>query len=222
MIEPRKKRRPKKRRRGKVGRPKNAPKPEKTLGVELKTARALELAQEGWSYAAIAETLTAELGAQYGTTSKTRAFQLVKEALDEAVEARKAEAERIIALELMRLNEMTIGVFPMAKGGNTLAVTAMLSIMDRRARYLGINAPTKTVSEVTGKDGGPIQSEVALTDAAASFDAKAEKVIADAIAARVAGNDPAAAQPEADDSGRGVGPGDERGGASLPDEPDAS
>ena len=142
-------------RRGKAGRPKNAPKIEKILGLELKTARALELAQQGWSYAAIAEALTTEFSDKYGKTSKTRAFQLVKDALDEAIETRKEEGERVLALELIRLNEMTTGVFPNAVTGDTNAISTVLALMDRRARYLGLNAPTKTQSEVTGKDGGP-------------------------------------------------------------------
>lgn len=176
MAQPRK--RPARGRRGNAGRHKTDPKPAKILGLEVKTARALELAQDGWSYGLIADTLTAEFGEQYGKTSKTTAFRLVKAALEEATARRKEAAESLVELEISRLDEMTIGVMPKAKGGDTFAISSVLAIMDRRARYLGLNAAEK--KEITGKDGGPIESVTAIKDAADEFDRR----IAIRIAAR--------------------------------------
>jgi hypothetical protein len=227
VTVPKKKGRPPRRKGGKVGRPKGRqgkkdPNVKHTLGVELKTTRALELKQEGWSYSKIAEMLTAELGEQYGTTSKQRAEQLVKAALDERAQERKDAVDRVVTLELMRLDEMTIGFFQKARdNADTFAASTVLAIMDRRARLLGLNAPTKTINENTGTDGGPMQHEVALTDAAASFDAKATKVIEDALSARAAPGDDPSAGSEGDDPGLGVGPGDDRGSPGVYGEPDA-
>jgi len=64
---------------------------------------------------------------------------------------RKIEGEQIRFikdLELERLDSLTLGVYPLAKKGEANAVDAMLKIMVRRSKYLGLDAPRPEKIEV--------------------------------------------------------------------------
>ncbi|MGA7121197.1 MAG: hypothetical protein WBY94_13920 [Polyangiaceae bacterium] len=74
----------------------------------------------------------------------------------------KELAEDVRLLELERLDRMLAGMWPKAVAGDPKAVAAAVKIMDRRAKYLGIDAPVRT--ELTGKDGGPIETKSGYDD----------------------------------------------------------
>ena len=74
----------------------------------------------------------------------------------------KELAEDVRLLELERLDRMLAGMWPKAIAGDPKAVAAAVKIMDRRAKYLGIDAPVRT--ELTGKDGGPIETKSGYDD----------------------------------------------------------
>ena len=61
-------------------------------------------------------------------------------------------------MELHRLDKMTPKMMEFAVQGDTKAVDAVIKIMDRRAKLLGLDGPSK--HEHTGKDGGPIETKV--------------------------------------------------------------
>ena len=71
----------------------------------------------------------------------------------------KEEAQEVIALELIRLDEMSTGISTSAENGDPRLIDTMLKIMYRRAHYLGLDAPIK--QEVGGKDG-PVTFEVRI------------------------------------------------------------
>lgn len=64
-------------------------------------------------------------------------------------------AEDVRALELERLDAMWRKVWQRIERGDLAAVDRGLRIQDRRAKLLGLDAPTK--QEVTGKDGEALQ-----------------------------------------------------------------
>lgn len=81
---------------------------------------------------------------------------MIKRALasipSEAVEEhRKVEGER--------LNKAWKAISKRAFKGELTAIDSMLRIMDRRAKLLGLDAPSKNQTELTGPDGGPLQIE---------------------------------------------------------------
>lgn len=103
-----------------------------------KRRRALELRKAGATYATIAQTL--------GFASHAGAYKTVMIAFAEI----KAEhVEEVRTLELLRLDQMLIAIWPkISEAGVTLAdrvraIDAVLRIMDRRAKMLGIDAPTR-------------------------------------------------------------------------------
>jgi transposase-like protein len=101
----------------------------------VRRKEAVDLRVEGKTYREIAQ----ELG-----VTPTRARQLVAEALA-AIEKDTAEsAEELRRLELDRLDQLQAGLWEEAAGGNLKAVGAALKIMERRARLVGLDAPTRT------------------------------------------------------------------------------
>ena len=95
----------------------------------IRQNNALELRASGATYTQIAEALN------YATSAG--AYQAVMSALDrQAVEP----AEHVRKLELRRLDKMLLGLFKSgAMEGNTFKVMAALKIMERRAKYLGLD-----------------------------------------------------------------------------------
>lgn len=99
----------------------------------VRRSEALTLRIGGASYRTIASRLQ---------ISSRTAYLDVQEALSELDEVTRQQAERYRGMELERLDRMTLGLWAGATSGNTKAVTAMCRVMDRRAKLLGIDAPT--------------------------------------------------------------------------------
>ena len=78
-----------------------------------------------------------------------------------AIERRQKEiaesAGQVLDLELQRLDQIVLILWPKVQEGNVGAIDRVLRVMDRRARYLGLDVPQRM--EHTGKEGGPIQHE---------------------------------------------------------------
>lgn len=94
--------------------------------------RALELRRKGLTHARIAE----DLG-----ISQSYVTELLQEAMGRQVDEAADEARR---LDLERLDDMLAGVYDAATGGDIEAINAVMSIMSRRAKMLGYEAPSKT------------------------------------------------------------------------------
>ena len=52
----------------------------------------------------------------------------------------------MIALELLRLDDMLFGLWPDARRGDNTAVVTVLKIMERRSKLLGLDMPVKQVN----------------------------------------------------------------------------
>ena len=114
--------------------PKGRPKATaKTMAVALSRERqALELRMAGKGYQAIGDAL--------GITAPGAA-DAVRRAIAK-LEAETAEkAEEVRRLELDRLDAMLEGLWEKAKDGDPQAIDRVLRIQERRAKYLGIDAP---------------------------------------------------------------------------------
>ena len=108
-----------------------------TITIAEKQRQALELRKAGATYDQIAQTL--------GYTNRGNAYHLVHDAL--AMITRE-QAEDVLTLELERLDGMLLALWPKAKRGDHYAVDRVLKLMERRARYIGLDAPVST--QVTG------------------------------------------------------------------------
>jgi len=106
------------------------------------TTKALELRMAGFSYPEIAGRLGISTGTAYnyvsGTLAKTK---------QEAAET----AEQIRTLEVSRLDKMLAVLAPMAEQGDMQAIDRILKIQERRAAYLGLDAPKASLVAVDAR-----------------------------------------------------------------------
>jgi hypothetical protein len=107
-------------------------------------AQALGLRKAGASYDAIGKALG---------LSKTRAYQLVTEGLEEINQTVRDEAQAVKRLELERCDELLLALWPQRK--NPRAADSILRIMERRARLEGLDAPQKIAPTTPGGDALP-------------------------------------------------------------------
>lgn len=98
-----------------------------------KQLRALELRKSGAAYATIAEVL--------GYRSPSGAHAAVKSALKKTLQE---PADELRQLELARLDAMLAALWPKANAGDVKAVHGVLKVLERRAKLLGLDAPTET------------------------------------------------------------------------------
>lgn len=149
--------------------------------------KALELRKAGATHDQIAE--------QLGVANRSVAWKLVRSAIVEIV---REPAEEVLQIELARLDAMLLGCWTKAKSGDPHAIDRALRIMDRRAKYLGLDAPTRT--EHGGiADGAPI---------AITF---SEQFTDDQLRAIAAAADPGGGTSDPGGGSEGTGP--ERSGA---------
>jgi hypothetical protein len=124
--------------------------PEDRLDTTRRRRRVIELRQQGLRYATIAERIEGEFDAErlpkswnakYACKDFHRALQQAETDLD-------AGAADLLRLELSRLNALQAKLWPKAMGGNVGAVDRILSIMKRRATYLGLDSPDEIRARV--------------------------------------------------------------------------
>lgn len=106
-----------------------------------KDAKALELRKSGVTFEQIANHL--------GYASKGKAHDGVMRAIREIT---REPAQELLELELSRLDAMLGGLWVAARSGDVFAIDRVLSIMDRRARYLGLNNPTPDAGDTEARE----------------------------------------------------------------------
>ena len=111
----------------------------KARSVE-KRQQALDLRLAGGSYR--------EIGQQIGI-SHVQAYRRVDAALSELHKLQMQKAEKLREIELERLEKMHEALWPKVRNGDEKAVRALVAVMDRRAKLLGLDAPTRM--QVTGE-----------------------------------------------------------------------
>ncbi len=125
--------------------------PDRRITAAERARYALELRYAGATYEDIARLV--------GWKSKGAAHKAVTKALREVSRER---AEDVRTLELGRLDALLAGgLFRRARAGEPVAIDRVLSIMDRRRRYVpGLEVPVG--AEITGVEGGPLVVELAI------------------------------------------------------------
>lgn len=102
-----------------------------------KAIQALELRKAGATYETIATRLS---------VTKAAAFKMVTTLLAETAAQPAAEVRE---LEIHRLDAMILGLWRAATAGDVSAIDRVLKIMDRRAAYLGLDAPKQVRVDIT-------------------------------------------------------------------------
>jgi|TARA_Y100000593_G_C4279956_1_gene322230 hypothetical protein len=112
----------------------------------------LELRRAGFSYEVI--------GKQVGM-SRAGAYKCVKRHMDKIDNECTDLADDVRQLELQRLDEITSTIWPYVIQGQTQYIDRILKVMDRRAKYLGIDAPEKQEVRQEVIEDGSALSELA-------------------------------------------------------------
>lgn len=106
--------------------------------------QALDLRVLGASYRDIARTL--------GVSERT-AYLDVQDGIALLDAVTKERAERVRDLELLRLDRMTAALAAPAMGGAIDAINTTVRLMERRAKLIGLDAPTKVAPTIEGLPG---------------------------------------------------------------------
>lgn len=122
-----------------------------TRAAAEKQRRAVELRTTGMSFDRIAEEL------HYRDRSSAHKAYLAGLAQLPALEDRTT----MLQVETARLDALQAAVWSMAMAGESEAVRDVLAIMSRRARLLGLDAPTKTEHKVTSELDAEIEGMLA-------------------------------------------------------------
>jgi len=83
-----------------------------------------------------------QIGNQLGITFQS-AHALVVHALDDLSKKCAENAEQLRGIELQRLDVAQAAIWGKVINGDTVAITCLLRILERRARLLGLDAPVK-------------------------------------------------------------------------------
>ena len=124
------------------GRAKTSP---ASIAIVQKHGEALQLRIAGASFQTIADRL--------GYSGPQGAYEAVKSALDATI---REPADELRKVDLERLERMLLGIWQQAIQGHHGAIDKALKLLERRAKLLGLDAPTK----LTGADGGPVTIRV--------------------------------------------------------------
>ena len=103
------------------------------LNAAERQRQALELRKAGATYEVIAQKL--------GYRGPSSAYGAIKSALHKTLQP---PADEVRALEIERLDALLLALWPQARQGNHGAIDRVLKVMERRARLLGLDAPTRT------------------------------------------------------------------------------
>lgn len=117
---------------------------------------ALDLRLAGKGFREIARELGCSLGAAYG---------YVEASLNELRKSSPEKAEELREIDLQRLDLATDCALRAIKAGDTLAIGPLVRVLERRAKLLGLDMPSK--QEITGKDGAALLTFAELAKKAA-------------------------------------------------------
>ena len=129
---------------------------QRTIEARERRTKAVALRKMGWSYGRIS--------VQLGMT-KSSVHKAVTKALTDAQEHLNGEADILRTQELDRLDDLQSFFWADASKGNPKANAQILKVMERRAKLLGLDAPTK-IAQTDGK-GDDTESGVFVVPAPA-------------------------------------------------------
>lgn len=105
---------------------------------------ALDLRKSGHTFDEIACTMKANPEVDTPKTyTKAEAWRDVNKILTEIREQTAEDGKAVLAVELQRLDGITRGAYVAAVNGDAVAANTVLKAMDRRAKLLGLDQPSR-------------------------------------------------------------------------------
>lgn len=109
--------------------------------AEQRRTKAVELRLAGLDYRTIGDRLN---------ICHTTALRHVRKTLDGLIDDAREQGAQLLALELARLDQLQAAIWEPALNGDLEAVTAVLKVMNARARLLGLD---RQAARTNGNDG---------------------------------------------------------------------
>ena len=122
----------------------------KIVGRE-RTIRCLELRKAGATFQ--------QIGDELGIT-RQGAHKAAKRGMQELINKTPETAAETRAVQLLRIDALLLGVWDRARKGDDAAIDRVLRLEEFRAKLTGTFAPK--LQELTGQDGGPIDTSVTV------------------------------------------------------------
>lgn len=119
----------------------------KRAALNERRRKALELRKAGATY----DQIKTQMGYATRASAARDCFAAIRAIIAEP-------AEEVRQLELQRLDALLLGVWKKAKDGDPAAVDRVLRIMDRRAAYLGLDAPKEQHVSVHAANATPAEA----------------------------------------------------------------
>lgn len=113
----------------------NSPTAQRRIEAKERALKALELRKKGVRYEQIAQ--------QLGYSNRGNAHKAVMKELELLAKECREEAEQVRDLELQRLDDLYVVAAKRVAAGSETAIDRCLRIMERRAKYLGLDAAEK-------------------------------------------------------------------------------
>lgn len=130
----------------------------KALSATDLAAKALTLRKNGASYV--------QIGRALGVTPSGARRAVLRELHKVQIDLEET-AREVKAMEIARIDEIMMAVYPLATKGDLYAVDRVIKLMDRRSTYLGLDAPAKKA--ITDTEGNDSPEMKALAGAAAGL-----------------------------------------------------
>jgi hypothetical protein len=123
------------------------------LAIERRREQTTKLRLAGWSIRDIAGHLKCSVGTIHSDLSEV--LLRTQDTTDDAVKKDRA-------LSVARLDKATKGIWPQVESGEVDAVDRLVKLEARRAKLLGLDAPTR--QELSGPGGGaiPVEAQTSL------------------------------------------------------------
>ena len=136
--------------------------PEDIAAIQRRS-EAIQLRSRRWTYRQIADKLY--------NGDPGNCYRDIQKGLQDAI---REPSEEVLAQEIELLDDLARAAMDKALEGDEKAITSVLKIMERRAKYLGLDKPAQT--EITGAGGFPISVNPNLLppQAVAALQAEAE------------------------------------------------
>lgn len=109
----------------------------KAIRMNEMAIKAVELRKAGATYELIAQ--------QLGYSSKATAFNAVNRIM---TSTKRESSKEAFEIELRRLDDLFMSLWPAARGGELPAVDRCLRIMEQRRKMLGLDAPEKIQQQI--------------------------------------------------------------------------
>jgi hypothetical protein len=117
----------------------------KSINIVDRRRRALELRRSGATYEQVARSIAQEFSLP--KYNRSRAFEDIDFALAELNREFTLDTEGLRRLELEKLDQLELGIWKSAIGGNSQSIKAFVLLMDRRAKLCGLDGPVKLLIE---------------------------------------------------------------------------